>query len=100
MVACQYAKRRWPDRESRACGPATVWVHLPFTTARRRDPHNFVPCVKAIVDGLVDAGVWPDDTPEWVRVMEPELVVGPSVDPHSVFGTVVVVIEPWWVDGA
>jgi len=31
---------------------------------RRRDPHNYMPTVKAIIDGLVDAGVWPDDTPE------------------------------------
>lgn len=35
---------------------------------RRRDPHNYMPTVKAIIDGLVDAGVWPDDTAEWVTV--------------------------------
>lgn len=26
--------------------------------------------------GLVDAGLWPDDTPEWVTTTEPRLVVG------------------------
>lgn len=33
-------------------------------TNRRRDRHNLVPSLKAAVDGLVDAGVIPDDTPE------------------------------------
>lgn len=33
---------RWPDR-------------------RRRDVHNLFPTIKAAVDGLVDAGVLPDD---------------------------------------
>jgi hypothetical protein len=29
--------------------------------------------VKPIVDGLVDADLWPDDTPEWVTTVEPVL---------------------------
>lgn len=33
---------------------------------RRRDPSNVMPTQKAVVDGLVDAGVVPDDTPEFV----------------------------------
>ena len=32
--------------------------------------------VKAIVDGMVDAGCWPDDTAEWVEIRQPVLVVG------------------------
>jgi hypothetical protein len=35
-----------------------------------------MPTVKAIVDGLVDAGVWPDDNSDSVVVTEPLL------DPH------------------
>ncbi len=27
------------------------------------------------MNGLVDAGVWPDDTAEWVTVSEPSLIV-------------------------
>lgn len=54
-----------------------VTVHLPFKTNRRRDPHNYVGTnVKAIVDGLVDAGLLVDDTAEYVQVNEPVLAVG------------------------
>ena len=57
--------------------PAVVWVTLTFREKRRRDPHNYVgTVVKALVDGLVRVGVWPDDTPEWVTVAEPVLRIG------------------------
>lgn len=55
-----------------------VVVELPFATVRRRDPHNFAPTIKAIVDGLVLAGAWPDDTAEWVEVADPILVAAPA----------------------
>ena len=54
---------------------ANVRVTIPFAQNRRRDPHNYVgTVVKWIIDGLVYAGAWPDDTPEWVTVLEPVLV--------------------------
>ena len=60
--------------------PSTVEVFIPFTTNRRRDPHNYVgTVVKWIIDGLVYAGAWPDDTPEWVTVLEPVLVKYPDL---------------------
>ena len=59
--------------------PSLVTVHLPVKGNRRRDPHNWFPTIKPIIDGLVDAGLWPDDTPEWVRCTEPVLVVGGDV---------------------
>lgn len=34
--------------------------------------------VKSIVDGLVDAGLWPDDTAEWVTVADPTFTVDRS----------------------
>jgi len=53
-----------------------VVVSLPFATKARRDPHNYIgTVVKAIIDGLVAAGMKPDDTPEYIRVAEPALVV-------------------------
>ncbi len=56
--------------------PCQVKVIIPFREKRRRDPHNYVGTVcKWIIDGLVEAGVWPDDNPDWVEVAEPELVV-------------------------
>lgn len=45
---------------------------------RRRDPHNWVATVKPIVDGLVDAGWWPDDTPDHLSTTEPRLHVKTS----------------------
>lgn len=56
--------------------PAIVKVTLPFDRGARRDPHNFIGPVKALVDGLVDAGLWDDDSPKYVIVAEPELVIG------------------------
>lgn len=48
-----------------------VTVVLPVRGHYRRDPANYYPTVKAVVDGLVAAGVWPDDTPDYVTVAEP-----------------------------
>ena len=53
--------------------PSRIAVTLPVTGRRRRDPHNWTPTVKAIVDGLVDAGVWPDDNSAWIVTSEPVL---------------------------
>lgn len=63
--------------------PITVQAVLPFRTANRRDPHNYTgTVVKAIVDGLVKAGVVPDDTPDWVTVIDPEFrIVRDKSDP-------------------
>lgn len=54
-----------------------VEVTIPFAKKARRDPHNYTSTVvKAIVDGLIEAGMKPDDTPQYVRVAEPRLTVG------------------------
>lgn len=58
-----------------------VEVELPFERHARRDPMNYVgTCVKAICDGIVDAGVVPDDTVEWMTVVQPTLVVSRGGD--------------------
>lgn len=65
--------------------PALVCVEIPFPDRRRRDPHNYAgTVVKAIVDGLVDAGLWPDDTPDWVTVADPTFTVDRSYGGGSV----------------
>lgn len=47
-------------------GPCHIEA-IPLTTTRRRqDVGACMPVVKAAIDGLVDAGVWPDDTPDHV----------------------------------
>lgn len=53
-----------------------VAVEFPFVTRRRRDPHNFTLALKWLIDGLVHAEVWPDDTSEYVATTEPVLNVG------------------------
>lgn len=40
---------------------ASVVIYIAFGDNRRRDVGNYQPTAKAIVDGLVDAGVLPDD---------------------------------------
>lgn len=60
-------------------GRATIEFIFPVTQNRRRDPHNYYPTVKPIVDGLTDAGFWLDDTPEYVETREPIFYKGDLV---------------------
>jgi len=45
-----------------------------FRDNRRRDVHNLMPTVKAVVDGLVDYGLIPDDSTRYL--LGPDLRVG------------------------
>jgi hypothetical protein len=72
FAACQTFPRKGPT--GRAMPPSTVHVSIPvINDRRRRDPINWVPTVKVIVDQLVRAGMWPDDTPEYVDQPVPSL---------------------------
>jgi hypothetical protein len=79
--------------EARSVGPRVVELELPVAGSRRRDPHNYAPTLKAVVDGLVDAGLWPDDTPEHVRTLEPKLVQASGTS----YRTVLVRLHPFEV---
>lgn len=48
----------------------------------RRDPSNWYPTVKAVVDGLVDAGVFADDSSKHLATVEPEFKQGGDVEVH------------------
>lgn len=48
-----------------------VTLHYQPKDRRRRDAHNLWPTLKACVDGLVDAGIVPDDDTEHVSTPEP-----------------------------
>lgn len=51
---------------------------------RRRDPDNLVvPLFKALVDGIVDAGIVPDDTPRYVTRDFP-VIAEPDGDPRLI----------------
>jgi len=68
--------------------PARVQTIIGVNASRRRDPANFMPTVvKPIVDGLVDAGLWPDDTPDWVRESLPTFAIADRT---------LVLIHPRW----
>lgn len=59
---------------------AKMRVHIEarvcYPTARKADPANAYPTIKACVDGLVDAGVIPDDDAE--HVIGPDMRLGKS----------------------
>lgn len=60
--------------------PSIVEIAIPFERNVRRYPTNYVgTVVKAVVDGLVSAGLWSDDTPEFVTVVQPMLEIGSDV---------------------
>lgn len=65
----------WLARAERAgdLGRIDVVLYATPPDRRRRDRHNLTPCLKAALDGLVDAGVVADDTPEFVRADRVEL---------------------------
>lgn len=50
------------------CRVQLVWMVL---DSRRRDVDNVVPTLKAMCDGLVDAGIVPDDTPNYMQKLMP-----------------------------
>jgi crossover junction endodeoxyribonuclease RusA len=58
-----------------ACERVAIELHYAPKDRRRRDPFNLVPTLKPIEDGIVDAGVIPDDTPDYsvptVPVIDP-----------------------------
>lgn len=49
-------------------GPSRVVAELHMTPRRRArvDPANYGLTAKPVVDGLVDAKIWPDDSSSWV----------------------------------
>lgn len=56
---------------------AYILAELRFSTNQRRDPANWAPTAKACVDGLVDAGVFVDDSHKYVT--GPDMRIGEKV---------------------
>lgn len=69
------------SRHMAPCDRATVELHYVPRDARRRDADNLVATLKPCLDGLVDAGIVPDDTPDFltwrVAIDHPD-----RTDPH------------------
>lgn len=55
-----------------------VGLHYRPGDNRRRDPSNLMATQKPAVDGLVDAGLVPDDTPAYVTEHVPVIHPGPG----------------------
>lgn len=84
-----YAKaeivRQWRDATAWQCrgmglsfpGGARIIAELRFFGVRKRDPNNWADTAKAVVDGLVDAGLFPDD--DYRYVTGPDMRLGPPV---------------------
>lgn len=65
------------NRCPRPLAHAEISARITFATKRKRDADNFGACLwKFTLDGLVKAGVIPDDTPEYVTTHAPEMAVG------------------------
>jgi crossover junction endodeoxyribonuclease RusA len=64
-----------------ACEKVRVTVIYRPRDNRRRDPLNLVATLKACEDGMVDAGVVPDDNPEYVESVMPLIDVADPQDP-------------------
>lgn len=65
----------WRAKAARIGAQDHILVRLHFAPQdrRRRDASNLMPVQKAAVDGLVEAGVVPDDTARWVTELMPKL---------------------------
>ncbi len=61
-----------------------IHVELIYTPrdSRRRDRDNLVATLKPCIDGLVDAGIVPDDSPEYVTWTPPIIAPADSKDPR------------------
>ena len=63
----------WKAKAARGNGlgapPYHVTCTIELDTARRFDPPNAYPTIKALIDGMTDAGIWQDDNSEVIGAM-------------------------------
>lgn len=71
-------------------GTTHVAAFIGYPRNSKADPSNAFPTVKALIDGMVDAGVWPDD--DSTHVIGPTYLRGNKCDPST--HTVRLVLTP------
>jgi crossover junction endodeoxyribonuclease RusA len=59
--------------------PSYMRVTFPVKDNRRRDSDNPAPTCKILADAFVTAGLWPDDTPQWVETLGSRFAKGADV---------------------
>ncbi|MSS45314.1 hypothetical protein FYJ43_04480 [Cutibacterium sp. WCA-380-WT-3A] len=72
-----------------ADGPVRVVAEISYRSGRA-DPANAYPTVKALIDGMTDAGVWPDDDSQ--HVIGPDMRRATDPSPKG-FHTVTIRVE-------
>jgi len=75
----------WLARTARIPSSTHVTVTLvyqPGPRGRASDADNWVATLKPLCDGLVDAAVVPDDTPEWMTKTMPQVLPRSRSGPH------------------
>lgn len=70
----------------------TVELHYAPRDKRRRDPENLIETLKVVVDGLIDAGVAPDDCPPYYRTTIP--VIDPPAGNAARLYAIVKEVQP------
>ena len=81
-------------------GVTHVAAFIGYPRNGKADPANAAPTIKALIDGLTDAGVWPDD--DSTHVIGPTFLRDPKSPTPKAY-TVRLVLTPQeipWLDGA
>lgn len=81
----------WRTRALAKLKPARITVEMHYwpRDKRRRDADNLIATAKPFYDGVVDAGVVPDDTPEFMVKRMP-VIHAPDGDPRVEFHITIV----------
>lgn len=72
------------------CTHVTVCLHYRPKDRRRRDEDNPLPVLKAACDGLVDADLVPDDTPQYMAKLMPVIHPAEKGQPGSLWLTITI----------
>lgn len=96
-ASIQGRTQRPPGGKFSAENPCRLTVEVAIPTRRRFDPANSSPTVKALVDGLTDAGWWTDDNSDVIREVTYKRADEPS---SSGIYFVTIAAEPLTVGGA
>ena len=70
-IACCYGRQNLDQAPT--AFPVRCVVTIDYRDRRRRDAANLAPTVKAIIDVLVDAGILPDDSTDYLTGADPRI---------------------------
>lgn len=72
-------------------GLTAVTAFIAYPRNGKADPANSAPTVKALIDGMADAGVWPDD--DSTHVLGPTFLRDPSTKEPGIYRVRLVLVE-------